>query len=52
MHVTDDYLVFSPKLDKTLYYGSNYPRLVELKEKLDPGNIFANPQSVGSGLAK
>ncbi|KAH8829443.1 hypothetical protein DL96DRAFT_1668873 [Flagelloscypha sp. PMI_526] len=28
------------------YWGSNYPRLQQLKGQLDPKNIFVNPQSV------
>jgi FAD/FMN-containing dehydrogenase len=31
----------------TSYYGDqNYPRLQEIKEVLDPGNVFQHPQSV------
>lgn len=32
---------------KELYYGSSVPRLVDLKHKLDPNNLFRNPQSLG-----
>jgi hypothetical protein len=31
---------------KELYYGSALPRLVALKKKLDPNNLFRNPQSL------
>ena len=35
-----------------LYYGKElYSRLKKIKDKLDPNNIFANPQSIGRGLA-
>ncbi|KAF9262316.1 FAD-binding domain-containing protein [Marasmius fiardii PR-910] len=29
-----------------LYWGSNYPRLQQIKKELDPKDIFHNPQSV------
>jgi len=32
----------------TQYWGENYPRLLEIKEKYDPKHVFSNPQSVGS----
>ncbi|KDQ51202.1 hypothetical protein JAAARDRAFT_163805 [Jaapia argillacea MUCL 33604] len=32
----------------TQYWGSNYPRLLQIKNKYDPKHVFANPQSVGS----
>lgn len=32
---------------KELYYGNSIPRLVQLKHKLDPENLFRNPQSLG-----
>jgi hypothetical protein len=28
------------------YWGSNLPRLVEVKTKWDPSDVFHNPQSV------
>lgn len=31
-----------------MYYGDNYERLVAIKRKVDPGNIFCAQQSVGS----
>jgi hypothetical protein len=34
----------------TQYWGKNYPRLLKIKEKYDPNNVFSNPQSVGSDL--
>ncbi|KIM73614.1 Glucooligosaccharide oxidase [Piloderma croceum F 1598] len=34
----------------TRYWGANYPRLLKIKEKYDPNNVFANPQSVGNHL--
>ena len=45
---------FSPLIPKsewpTRYWGANYPRLLKTKEKYDPKNVFANPQSVGNHL--
>jgi FAD/FMN-containing dehydrogenase len=29
-----------------LYFGENYARLVDVKTKYDPDNLFNNPQSV------
>lgn len=29
------------------YWGSNYPRLKQIKETYDPNHVFSNPQSVG-----
>jgi len=34
----------------TLYWGANYPRLLEVKEKYDRNHVFSNPQSVGGHL--
>jgi hypothetical protein len=34
----------------TRYWGANYPKLLKIKEKYDPNNVFANPQSVGNHL--
>jgi FAD/FMN-containing dehydrogenase len=31
-----------------MYWGVNYRRLLKLKRKVDPRNLFENPQSVGS----
>lgn len=30
------------------YYGANYPRLVQVREKYDPGHIFNLPQGIGA----
>ncbi|PWN50303.1 FAD-binding domain-containing protein [Violaceomyces palustris] len=35
---------------KGLYYGDSLPRLQDLKSKLDPDNLFRNPQSLGRTL--
>ncbi|KIJ25606.1 Glucooligosaccharide oxidase [Sphaerobolus stellatus SS14] len=32
----------------TQYWGANYPRLLQIKKKYDPKNVFSNPQSVGA----
>ncbi|OTB08288.1 hypothetical protein M426DRAFT_264921 [Hypoxylon sp. CI-4A] len=40
---------FSPEIDwKTQFYGSNYPRLLSIKQKVDPDNIFWAVTAVGS----
>lgn len=31
-----------------LFWGGNYPRLLQIKKKYDPNNLFRNPQSVGA----
>jgi len=36
----------------TQYWGTNYPRLLEIKKKYDPNNVFSNPQSVGADQTK
>ncbi|KAF4120791.1 FAD/FMN-containing dehydrogenase [Geosmithia morbida] len=36
---------------QALYWGSNLPRLQELKAVYDPGNLFRNPQSVQPATA-
>jgi hypothetical protein len=47
-------LSISPLIPKTKwptqYWGTNYPRLLKIKEQYDPKQVFANPQSVGSNL--
>ncbi|MCB9592794.1 MAG: FAD-binding protein [Sandaracinaceae bacterium] len=32
----------------TKYYGGNYPRLLEIKQKVDPKNLFGFQQGIGS----
>jgi len=34
----------------TQYWGTNYPKLLKIKEQYDPDHVFANPQSVGNHL--
>jgi hypothetical protein len=40
-----------PKLPngQVSYWGENLPRLERIKRRVDPGDVFHNPQSVGAG---
>ena len=44
-----NYLDEEPGRDwREVYYEGNYNRLLEIKQKYDPMNVFRNPQSIGT----
>jgi len=38
----------SPEEAHELYYGTNYPKLKQLKGVYDPGLLLWNPQAIGT----